>query len=141
MTVFARARRDQLRAIAAEYGTPVFVYDAEVMRSRLSSLSSFDAVRFAQKACPNIHVQKLLREAGALVDCVSLGELERALAAGFSPEGQPSGIVYTADVVSDAAVDRIAELDVPPAILAPGSTTHKILNVNLVDGSNGRKLA
>ena len=27
------------------------------------------------------------------------------------------------------------------ATLAPGSTTHKILNVNLVDGSNGRKLA
>ena len=106
-------RRDLLREIARKYGTPVYVYDASVIRDRFSRLRRFDVVRFAQKACPNIHVQRLLREAGALVDCVSLGELERALAAGFSPEGEPSGIVYTADVVTEAALDRIVELNVP----------------------------
>lgn len=113
MTPLTAPRRDQLRAIAAEYGTPVYVYDAQVMREQLARLHKFDVVRFAQKACPNIHVQRLLREAGALVDCVSLGELERALTAGFSPIGEPSGIVYTADVLTEAALNRIVELDVP----------------------------
>ncbi len=113
MADISRARRDQLREIAGTYGTPVYVYDAAMMRQRLASLKSFDAVRFAQKACPNIHVQRLLRTAGALVDCVSLGELERAIFAGFSPKGHPSGIVYTADVVTEEALDRIVELDVP----------------------------
>jgi len=113
MPPLSPVRREQLRAIAREYGTPVYVYDAELMRERLRSLRAFDAVRFAQKACPNIHVQSLLRAEGALVDCVSLGELERALAAGFSVDGNPSGIVYTADVLTEEALSRIVELNVP----------------------------
>ncbi len=113
MSDISTTRREQLRQVAQEYGTPVYVYDAELMRARLSSLQAFDAVRFAQKACPNIHVQRLLRAEGALVDCVSLGELERAMVAGFRPGGDLSEIVYTADVVTDKALDRIVELDVP----------------------------
>lgn len=113
MAPLSLERKQQLRKVAAEFGTPVYVYDASVMRERLAQLHQFDAVRYAQKACPNTHVQSLLRKAGALVDCVSLGELERALVAGFSPEGDPSGIVYTADVVTEAALDRIVELNVP----------------------------
>ena len=74
-----RARRSLLLDIAAEFGTPVYVYDAAVLRQQLASLANFDRVRFAQKACANLHVLRLLRSAGALVDCVSPGELERGL--------------------------------------------------------------
>ncbi len=113
MLELAPERREQLKKIAQKYGTPVYVYDAEKLRSQLSSLAAFDAVRFAQKACPNIHVQSLLREAGALVDCVSLGELERALAAGFVPGGKDSQIVYTADLITLDALERVVELNIP----------------------------
>jgi diaminopimelate decarboxylase len=72
-----RSREEQLLSIAREFGTPVYVYDAEVLRRQLLSLKAFDRVRFAQKACGNLHLQRLLRSEGALVDCVSLGELDR----------------------------------------------------------------
>jgi diaminopimelate decarboxylase len=70
-------------------------------------------VRFAQKACANIHIQRLLRSQGALVDCVSIGELERALAAGYNPGTEPAEIVYTADILTDAALDRVVATGVP----------------------------
>ena len=102
-----------LAQAAAEYGTPVYVYDAEQLRNQLRSLKAFDTIRFAQKACPNTHVQRVLRDEGALVDCVSLGELERALKAGFLPGTERSEIVYTADVITPATLERVVELKVP----------------------------
>jgi len=108
-----RARRSLLLDIAAKFGTPVYVYDAAVLRQQLASLASFDRVRFAQKACANLHLLRLLRSAGAFVDCVSPGELARALAAGFRPGTEPAEIVYTADILTDAIIDRILEAGVP----------------------------
>jgi diaminopimelate decarboxylase len=98
-----RTRQQLLRSLAARFGTPLYVYDAAVIRRQLATLRGFDRVRYAQKACPNIHIQRLLRSEGAFVDCVSVGELERALVAGFKPEE----IVYTADVVTEQALARI----------------------------------
>ncbi len=46
---------------------------------------------------------------GALVDAVSAGEIRRALAAGFSPAGEPPPIVYTADIFDAAALDLCVE--------------------------------
>src|SRR3954452_10512182 len=78
------AREALVRSVALETGTPVFIYDAQVVRQQFALLRAhFPLVRFAQKACPNTHILALLRAQGALVDCVSDGELERALAAGF----------------------------------------------------------
>ncbi len=108
-----RARHRLLLDIAAEFGTPVYVYDAAVLRRQLASLASFDRVRFAQKACANVHVLRLLRSAGAFVDCVSPGELARALVAGFRPGSEPAEIVYTADILTDAIIDHILETGVP----------------------------
>jgi len=108
-----RARRSLLLEVAAEFGTPVYVYDAAVLRQQLASLASFDRVRFAQKACANLHVLRLLRSEGAFVDCVSPGELARALAAGFRPGAEPAEIVYTADILTDAIIDRVLEAGVP----------------------------
>lgn len=107
------ARNALLASIAARYGTPVYVYDTAVIRGQLEKLRAFDVVRFAQKACPNTHIQRLLRLEGARVDCVSLGELERALKAGFVPGKERADIVYTADLVTEVALDRIIELGIP----------------------------
>ena len=102
-----------LREIAGRHGTPVYVYDAAVVRRQLETLRSFDRVRYAQKACPNVHLLRLLLREGAVVDCVSLGELERALTAGFAPDPAKHEIVFTADILTEAALARIVETGVP----------------------------
>src|SRR5258705_12184716 len=92
--------------LAADHGTPYYVYDAETIRGQLATLRAFDVVRYAQKACSNVHVLRLLREAGALVDAVSLGEIERALRAGYDRPGEPPGPAYTAGLIHDATLQR-----------------------------------
>jgi diaminopimelate decarboxylase len=102
-----------VRRLAQEHGTPLYVYDADVIRARIAALRAFDVTRFAQKACSNIHILRLMHAEGVLVDAVSLGEIERALRAGYSGSGEPAGVVYTADVLDEATLDRIVELDIP----------------------------
>lgn len=102
-----------LTRLAAQYGTPVYVYDAAVVRDRVRQLKSFDTIRFAQKACSNVHLLRLMREEGVVVDSVSGGEIERALVAGFVAGGEPSGIVFTADIFDRAALERVVELGIP----------------------------
>ena len=104
---------DNLLRLPAEFGCPVWVYDAQIVREKIAALHQFDVVRFAQKACSNIHILRLMREQGVKVDSVSLGEIERALAAGFDPKTDPDAIVFTADVIDDATLARVHELQVP----------------------------
>jgi len=101
----------RLQALAAEHGTPLWVYDAATIRERAASLKRFDVVRFAQKACSNIHVLKLLREAGVKVDSVSRGEILRALAAGYAAGGDE--IVFTADLLDHATLATVVEHRIP----------------------------
>ena len=97
----------QLAQLATQYGTPLWVYDADVIRQRIAQLRSFDVIRYAQKACSNIHILKLMRAEGAVVDAVSLGEIERSLAAGFTPEGNPEGVVFTADLIDHTTLAAV----------------------------------
>jgi diaminopimelate decarboxylase len=99
--------------LAREHGTPFFLYDAEVIRAQLAKLRAFDVIRFAQKALSNLHVLRLMKAEGALVDAVSGGELERALRAGYTGSGEPAGVVFTADVIDSETLDRVVALDVP----------------------------
>ncbi len=99
--------------LAREYGTPFYLYDADVIRARIGQLRGFDVIRYAQKANSNIHLLRLMRGEGVLVDAVSNGELERALRAGYTGNAEPAGVIYTADVIDDATLDRVIELDVP----------------------------
>ena len=79
-------------AIAAEVGTPVYVYStatlerhAKVLNDALSDLPSYH-IAFAIKANPNLAVLGVLARQGYGADVVSGGELKRALAAGMKPE-------------------------------------------------------
>jgi diaminopimelate decarboxylase len=100
-----------LRQIAATHGTPVWAYDAATIRQRIAALRAFDTLRFAQKANSNTHLLRLMRAEGVKVDAVSLGEVERALAAGYLAGGDE--IVFTADLFDRATLERIVELAVP----------------------------
>ena len=104
-----------LADLARQHGTPLWVYDAATIRSCVATLRQFDTVRFAQKANSNTHLLRLLREQGVAVDAVSLGEIERALAAGFQPgliDGRAE-IVFTADLLDHATLARVTELGIP----------------------------
>ncbi len=102
-----------LRALAQRFGGPVWVYEAQIIIDRIHQLQKFDVIRFAQKACSNTHILRLMREQGVKVDSVSLGEIERALLAGFKPGRSPSDIVFTADVFDEPTLQRVVELGIP----------------------------
>ncbi|EQB4331574.1 diaminopimelate decarboxylase [Providencia stuartii] len=104
---------EYLSTLPEQFGTPVWVYDSSVIIERINQLKPFDTVRFAQKACSNIHILRLMREQGVKVDSVSLGEIERALVAGFQAGRENSEIVFTADVLDRATLARVTELDIP----------------------------
>lgn len=105
---------EQLWSLADQYGTPLWVYDAATIHQRIAQLRAFDTVRFAQKACSNIHILRLMREAGVQVDAVSRGEILRALAAGYAPANTPhSSVVLTTDVLDTATLATVVEHGVP----------------------------
>ncbi|MFM2049517.1 MAG: diaminopimelate decarboxylase, partial [Pseudomonadota bacterium] len=88
-----------LAALAQEFGTPLWVYDAATITRQIQALKQFDVVRFAQKANSNTHILRLMKSLGVAVDSVSLGEVERALAAGFNPGLQVIDGVGHAEIV------------------------------------------
>ncbi|EMT6575191.1 MULTISPECIES: diaminopimelate decarboxylase [Providencia] len=104
---------EYLRVLPEQYGSPVWVYDSAVIIERIKQLQVFDTVRFAQKACSNIHILRLMKQQGVKVDSVSLGEIERALVAGFQPGRENSEIVFTADVLDRATLAKVTDLDIP----------------------------
>ena len=77
-----------LARIAAEVGTPVYVYSRATFerhaKTLKDSLANVPGARlaFAIKANPNLAVLRILADAGFGADVVSGGELARALAAG-----------------------------------------------------------
>ncbi|TCV92640.1 diaminopimelate decarboxylase [Biostraticola tofi] len=104
---------DNLLQLYRQYGGPVWAYEAETITASINQLRRFDVIRFAQKACSNIHILRLMREQGVKVDSVSLGEIERALLAGFQPGQFPADIVFTADLIDEQTLNRVAELGIP----------------------------
>ncbi|WP_145589227.1 diaminopimelate decarboxylase [Yersinia rochesterensis] len=102
-----------LIALPERFGCPVWAYDGEIITQKINQLRHFDVIRFAQKACSNIHILRLMREQGVKVDSVSLGEIERALQAGFQPGQEPAEIVFTADLLDQATLLRVTELNIP----------------------------
>jgi diaminopimelate decarboxylase len=83
------------------YGTPVYLYDAEVIKSQYNKLiNAFPTtkikLKYAAKALTNISILKYLRSLGAGLDAVSIQEVELGIMAGFDPEE----IMYTPNGVS-----------------------------------------
>ncbi|MBH1965982.1 MAG: diaminopimelate decarboxylase [Comamonadaceae bacterium] len=79
-----------IRALAAQFGTPLFVYSQAAVLSALAAYQRGLAGRkslicYAMKANSSLAILKLLADAGCGFDIVSSGELERALAAGAEP--------------------------------------------------------
>lgn len=71
-------------SIAQKYGTPLYIYDFNMIEQRFNSLKEQFKARkslicYAVKANSNLSLLKHLGELGAGCDCVSIGEVKRAL--------------------------------------------------------------
>ncbi len=78
--------RDVLSRVAEEQGTPTYVTSAATVRDRFDSLRDVfpDArVQYAAKANTNPRILRVLRERGAALDTVSLGEVLAGQRAGY----------------------------------------------------------
>jgi diaminopimelate decarboxylase len=89
------AENIDVERIAAEVGTPVYIYSKATFREHLQKIKDAynqldTTICYSVKACGNINILKFMAEAGSGFDIVSGGELYRVLRAG----GDPSKIVY-----------------------------------------------
>lgn len=102
-----------LLELANTYGTPLYVYDADKIKSQFDKLkSAFDGVKvrikYAGKSLTNLSILKLLRSYGSELDCVSIQEVHMGLKAGFTADQ----ILYTPNCVSFDEVKQAVALGV-----------------------------
>lgn len=102
-----------LLEVANEFGTPLYVYDSEVIKSQYNKLiSAFPKtnikLKYAAKALTNISILKYIRSLGAGLDAVSVQEVELGMMAGFKPEE----IMYTPNGVSFDEIKEGVEIGV-----------------------------
>jgi len=76
------------KALAEKYGTPLYIYDFDYIENRYTTLKDAFAgkksiINYAVKANSNLSVIAYLAKLGAGADCVSIGEVQRALTAGI----------------------------------------------------------
>ncbi len=97
--------------IAAEYGTPFYLYHGEMIVERVRRVREALGVEvsYSLKANPNLAVCQLIaREGGAGGEVASSGELVVARAAGFAPED----IVFAGPAKTDDELRRAVEEDI-----------------------------
>lgn len=98
--------------IAKEFGSPVYVYDAESIKNQYEKLTqSFsDKTRFfyACKALTNINILKYIQQLGANLDCVSINEVKLGLKAEFTPDR----ILFTPNCVDLSEIEEAMNLGV-----------------------------
>src|ERR1700741_596190 len=104
---------EQLISIAKEFGTPLYVYNADTITAQYQKLTAAFArtdTRFfyACKALTNINILKHVREIGASADCSSVNEVKLALLAGFPPQD----ILYTSNGIHFDEIKEAKELGV-----------------------------
>ena len=139
------AEQVSLNAAAEQFGTPLYVYSRAAFEQHFLAYSEALAdwphlVCYAVKANSNLAVLNVLAKLGAGFDIVSLGELERVLAAGgdaakvvFSGVGKQAAEmqralevgVYCFNVESEAELERLSEV-----ATAMGKTAQVSLRVN-----------
>jgi diaminopimelate decarboxylase len=103
----------QLSDLANEFGTPLYVYEAEKIKIQFSKLqAAFSQCNarffYACKSLTNINILKYMRSLGASLDCVSINEVLLGMQAGFTPEE----ILFTPNSVDLAEIEAGKNLGV-----------------------------
>jgi diaminopimelate decarboxylase len=96
-----------IQDIVKEFGTPLYVYDAESIKNQYNQLfNAFKGVdvklKYAAKALTNKNIVKYIKSLGAGFDAVSINEVKLALELGYEPED----IIYTPNCVSFDEVEE-----------------------------------
>lgn len=104
---------EQFKSMAAEFGTPLYVYDTAYITAQYEKLTTAFAktdTRFfyASKALTNINILKHIKSLGCNVDCSSINEVKMALLAGF----EPGNILYTSNGIHFSEIEEAQSLGV-----------------------------
>jgi diaminopimelate decarboxylase len=105
--------KEQLLTAAQQFGTPLYVYDADTITAQYQQLTSAFAktdTRFfyACKALTNVNILKHIKNIGCNVDCSSINEVKLALFAGF----EPARVLYTSNGIHFDEIKEAKELGV-----------------------------
>ncbi|EIF41382.1 diaminopimelate decarboxylase [gamma proteobacterium BDW918] len=159
-----------LSSIAQQFGSPCYVYSRAYLEQRFTEYTEALAgqdhlVCYAVKANSNIAVLNVLARLGAGFDIVSVGELERVLAAGgkaerivFSGVGKTAAEMRRAlevgihcfNVESEAELERLNQVATDMGVSAPISIrvnpdvdakTHPYISTGLKDNKFGIDIA
>lgn len=104
----------QAEALAGEFGTPLYVYEEELIRRQCALFKeSFAAapldIHYAMKANGNPAILTILREEGLFIDAVSPFEVRLCLELGFAPEQ----IIFTGNNTTEDELRYCLEQGVP----------------------------
>jgi diaminopimelate decarboxylase len=104
---------DALIGIAQTFGSPVYVYDADIIKTQFQTLQkAFEAAPakffYACKALTNVNVLKYVKSIGCNIDCSSVNEVRLALAAGF----EPANILYTSNNIAFSEIEQAVDFGV-----------------------------
>ncbi len=118
-TIQSEIGATSVKELVQKYGTPTYVYAAEIIRERIDQLRQFDVIRYAQKANSNLAILDLMRQEGVFVDAVSAGEVFRAQQAGYLLHGDPHPVVYTADIFDRQSLQLVVDQNIPVNVGSP----------------------
>lgn len=101
------------KALATKYQTPLYIYNLDYMEAQYEELKEAFKARksilaYAVKANSNLSVVKHFAKLGAGADCVSIGEVRRALLAGIPPYK----VIFSGVGKSDAEIQEAIESDI-----------------------------
>jgi diaminopimelate decarboxylase len=108
----------KLTDIANRFGTPCYVYSASAIKNNWQQFDkAFSSIPhticYAVKANSNIAILNLLAQLGSGFDIVSVGELERVIKAGGSPDKVVfSGVGKRSDEIAKAIESNILCIDI-----------------------------
>ncbi len=102
-----------VRDLCSEFGTPLYVYDAEVIERQVTAFKSafagFDCkVKYACKANTSLAILEEMLSNGTGLDTVSISEIRMGLMVGFDPRE----IVFTPNCVDFSEIEEAVALGV-----------------------------
>ena len=106
--------RELLLSLIEKYESPLYVYDAEIIKSQYNRMTkAFSGVKhlkiyFAMKALSNISILRLFKSLNSGLDTVSVQEVQLGLKAGFDPQD----IIFTPNGVSLEEIEQAKDLGV-----------------------------
>jgi diaminopimelate decarboxylase len=106
--------KKHLLDLANKYGSPLYVYDTEIIASQYNRITdAFKKVgqlqlNYAVKALSNINILRFFKNLGAGLDTVSIQEVNLGLSVGVAPEK----IIYTPNGVSLEEIENVAKMGV-----------------------------